>query len=47
MFLGAPNDDGNDLDLTLYTKLYTFKFIYCFQFLANILHCLSKLNRVF
>ena len=47
LLLGAANDDGHDLDLTLYTKLHTFKFIYCLYFLANILHCLARLSKVF
>ena len=47
VLLGAANDDGDDLDLTLYTKLRTFKFVYCLYFLADILHRLSRLSKVF
>ena len=47
LLLGATNDDRADLDLTLYTKVRTFKFISCLYFLVDILHCLSRLSKVF
>ena len=43
------NEDGctDEVALSLYTKLRNFKFIYCLYFLADILHSLSMLSRVF
>ena len=46
-FLGFANDDEDDVDLTLYTNLHTFKLIYYLNFLTNRLHYLSKLSQIF
>ena len=47
VLLGVANDNGDDLDLTLYTKLHTLKFIYSLYFLTDILYYLFKLSRAF
>ena len=49
IYLRSLNEDGcaDDVAFSLYTKLRNFKFIYCLYFLADILHSLSMLSRVF
>jgi hypothetical protein len=47
-FRDADRDDGDGSIVGLiYTRLRTFKYIHCLYFLADILHSLSVLSRVF
>jgi len=46
-FHDVPHVDDDTSTGLLYTKLRTFKYIYCLYFLADILHSLSILSRTF